>query len=189
MKPIEPGSKVKNWNVIVTVASGPGRESHLLRQFRRLGQFEPTEFKDVCVGCVEDVAQFLETLRIGRENNEPWLADLGRVIPVEQIFSFTPQTLAEQLKQGTAPFLQRMAEGTFHVRLERRGLLGQVMSQEVERQVGEHLCALAEVAGKQLQVSFTDADYVVVAETVGNQCGIALLDSPLRERYPFVLPR
>jgi len=25
-----------------------------------------------------------------------------------------------------------------------------VMSQEVERQVGEHLCALAEVAGKRL---------------------------------------
>ena len=63
------------------------------------------------------------------------------------------------------------------------------MSQEVERQVGEHLCGLAEVAGKRLQVSFTEADYVMVAETVGNQCGIALLDRPLRERYPFVLPR
>lgn len=180
---------MKNWNVIVTVVPGPGRESHLLRQFRRLGQFEPTEFKDVCVGRIEDVAQFLETLRIGRENNEPWLADLGRVIPIEQTFPFVPQTLTEQLKQAVAPFVARMTEGTFHVRLERRGLLGQVMSQEVERQVGEHLCALAEVAGKRLQVSFTEADYVVVAETVGNQCGIALLDRPLRERYPFVLPR
>ena len=59
----------------------------------------------------------------------------------------------------------------------------------MERQVGEHLCALAEMAGKRLQVSFTEADYVVVAETVGNECGIALLDLPLRERYPFVLPR
>lgn len=180
---------MKNWNVIVTVGPVPGRKPHLLRQFRRLGYFEPTEFKDVCVGHVEDVAQFLETLRLGRENDEPWLADLGRVIPVEQTFSFTPQTLTEQLKQGMAPFLARMAEGTFYVRLERRGLLGQVMSQEVERQVGEHLCALAEVAGKRLQVSFMDADYVAAAETVGNQCGIALLDRPLRERYPFVLPR
>ena len=115
---------MKNWNVIVTVVPGPGRESHLLRQFRRLGQFEPTEFKDVCVGRIEDVAQFLETLRIGRENNEPWLADLGRVIPIEQTFPFVPQTLTEQLKQAVAPFVARMTEGTFHVRLERRGLLG-----------------------------------------------------------------
>jgi len=119
---------VKNWNVIVTVVPGPGRESHLLRQFRRLGQFEPTEFKDVCVGRIEDVAQFLETLCIGRENNEPWLAELGRVIPIEQTFPFVPQALTEQLKQAVAPFVARMTEGTFHVRLERRGLLGQVMS-------------------------------------------------------------
>jgi adenylyl- and sulfurtransferase ThiI len=65
------------------------------------------------------------------------------------------------------PLVARMTEGTFHVRLERRGLLGQVMSQEVERQVGEHLQALAEAAGKRLQVSFTNADYVVAVETIG----------------------
>ena len=182
------GEKVRNWNVIITVAQGPGRESRLLRQLHCLGYFERTEFKNVCLGQVEDVAQFLETLRVGRENGEPWLADLGRAIPVEQTFSFTPETLTEQLKQGTVPFVPRMTEGTFHVRLERRGLLGQVMSQEVERQVGEHLQALAEVAGKRLRVSFVNADYVVAAETVGTQCGIALLDRAFRERYPFVLP-
>lgn len=180
---------MKNWNVIVTVVPGPGRESHLLRQFRRLGHFEPTKFKDVCIGHVEDVTQFLQTLQVGRANGEPWLADLGRAIPVEQTFPFAPQTLTEQLKQAVAPFLARMPAGTFHVRLERRGLVGQVMSQEVERQVGEHLRALAEAAGKRLQVSFTAADYVVVAETVGNECGIALFDRQFGERYPFVLPR
>lgn len=180
---------MKNWNVIVTVVPGPGRESHLLRQFRRLGYFEPTEFKDVCLGRVEETAGFLEALRVGRENEEPWLADLGRAIPVEQTFSFTPETLVAQFKQAVEPFLERMGEGAFYVRLERRGLLGQVMSQEVEREVGEHLRTLAEAAGRRLRVSFTDADYIVVAETVGNQCGVALLDRPLRERYPFVLPR
>jgi tRNA(Ser,Leu) C12 N-acetylase TAN1 len=182
------GEKVRNWNVIVTVAPGPGRQSRLLRQLRRLGYFEPTEFKNVCLGQVEDAAQFLETLRMGRENDEPWLADLGRAIPVEQTFFFTPETLAEQLKQGIMPFVARMREGTFHVRLERRGLLGQVMSQEVERQAGEHLQTLAEAAGKRLQVSFANADYVVAAETVGTQCGIALFDRAFRERYPFVVP-
>ena len=179
---------MRNWNVIVTVAPGPGRQSRLLGQLRRLGYFERTEFKNVCLGHVENVAQFLETLQVARENDKPWFADLARAIPVEQIFSFTPETLTEQLKQGVAPFVERMLEGTFHVRLERRGLLGQVMSQEVERQVGEHVKALAEAAGKQLQVSFATADYIIAAETVGTECGIALFDRAVRERYPFVLP-
>ena len=179
---------MRNWNVIVTVAPGPGRQSRLLGQLRRLGDFERTEFKNVCLGHVENVAEFLETLRVARENDKPWFADLGRAIPVEQTFSFIPDALTEQLKQLTAPFVERMSEGTFHVRLERRGLLGQVMSQEVERQVGEHVKALAEAAGKRLQVSFANADYVVAAETVGNECGIALFDRAFRERFPFVLP-
>jgi len=179
---------VKNWNVIITVAAGPGHESRVLRQLRRLGDFEPTEFKYVCLGHIEDATWFLETLRTGRKNDEPWLADLARAIPVEQTFSFSPKTLTEQLKQGVVPFAVRMTEGTFYVRVERRGLLGQVMSQEVERQVGEHLQTLAEEAGKQLRVSFADPDYVVAAETVGTQCVIALFDRAFRARFPSVLP-
>lgn len=179
---------MRGWNVIVTVATGPGRQSRLLRQLRRLGYFDRTEFKNVCIGHVENTVQFLENLEAARRNGKPWFSDLGRVIPVEQTFSFTPETLAEQLKQEVTPFVERMWEGTFHVRLERRGLLGQVMSQEVEREVGEHLKAAAEAAGKQLQVSFANADYIVAAETIGTECGIALFDRAFRERFPFVLP-
>jgi len=179
---------VKNWNVVVTVVPGPGRQARLLGQLRRLGDFERTEFKNVCLGHVEDAAQFLEALRFARENGKPWIADLARVIPVEQTFSFTPETLTGQLKQAVVPFVARMTEGSFYVRLERRGLLGQVMSQEVEREVGEHLQALAEAAGKRLQVSFANADYVVAVETIGAQGGITLLDRTFRERFPFVLP-
>lgn len=155
---------------------------------RRLGHFERTEFKNVCSGYVEDTAQFLEELQAAHKNNESWVADLGRVIPVEQTFSFTPETLISQLKQAVVPLVSRMTEGSFHVRLERRGLQDQVMSQEIEREVGEHLQALAEAAGKQLQVSFTNADYIVAVETMGTQCGITLLDHTFRERFPFVLP-
>jgi len=179
---------LKNWNLIVTVAPGPGRQSRLLGRLRRLGDFERTEFKNVCLGYVEDTIQFLEELQAAHKNGESWTADLARVIPVEQTFSFTPETLMGQLKQAVIPLVARMMDGTFHVRLERRGLLGQVMSQEVERQAGEHIQALAEAAGKRLQVSFANADYVVAAETIGAQCGVALLDRAFRERFPFVLP-
>ena len=179
---------MRDWNVLVTVAPGPGRKARLLRRLRGLGWFEPTEFKNVCLGNVENRTQFLETLRVGGEDEEPWLADLARAIPVEQTFSFIPDDLTGQVKQAAAPFIGRMRGDTFYVRLERRGLPGQVMSQEVERQVGEHLLELAETAGKRLQVSFANPDYIMAAETVGNECGIALLDRALIDRCPFVLP-
>lgn len=180
---------MKNWNIIVTAAPGPGREHHLLRELSRLGEFHPTEFKDVCIGRVEDIGRFLEAIRLAASEGAEWVRDLGRAIPVGQTFHFTPETLAGQLKEAAAPLLQSMGDGTFYVRLERRGLIGQVMSPEVEREVADYLLTLAENQGKRLRVSFEDADYVVAAETLGNECGVALLGRELRQRYPFVQTR
>jgi len=65
---------MRDWNVLVAAAPGPGRKSRLLRRVRALGWFEPTEFKNVCLGNVEDRTQFLEMLRIGREKtSRGWL--------------------------------------------------------------------------------------------------------------------
>ena len=115
---------MRDWNVLVTVAPGPGENPASCAACAASAGFEPTEFKNVCLGNVEDRTQFLETLRVGRENSEPWLADLARAIPVEQTFSFTPESLTEQMKQATAPFVGRMTDGTFHVRLGSAGSLG-----------------------------------------------------------------
>ncbi|HUX62924.1 THUMP domain-containing protein [Sulfuricella sp.] len=154
-----------------------------------MGKFHSTEFKDVCTGYVEDVTNFLEAIRQAEAEGAPWVQDLGRVIPVEQTFHFTPETLVEQLKEAVTPYLGRISGGTFHVRLERRGLIGQVISPEVERSVAEHLFALAEKEGHKVTASFKNADCIVAAETVGHECGVTLLTRDLRQRYPFVKTR
>jgi tRNA(Ser,Leu) C12 N-acetylase TAN1 len=105
------------------------------------------------------------------------------------VFSFTPDTLAEQLKAATAPFVARLTDGSFCVRLERRGLQGQVPSADVERTVGEHVHGLAERAGLAMRTEFADPDFVIAAETLGTECGVALIPRALRERYPFVQVR
>ncbi len=178
-----------NWNMVVTSLPGPGREHRLLHELGSMGEFHMTQFKDVCVGYVEDVTNFLEAIRQAEKEGAPWVEDLGRVIPIEQIFHFTPETLAEQLKEAVTPLARRISGGTFYVRLERRGLIGQVMSPDVERSVADHILALAEREGRQLRTSFEDADYIVAAETVGHECGVALLTRDLRQRYPFVQTR
>ena len=114
--------------------------------------------------------------------HEPWLADLARAIPVEQTFSFTPESLTEQMKQATAPFVGRMTDGTFHVRQAARAPWAS------NEPGGGTLCwGTPAGAGRnsrwRLQVSFANPDYIVAAETVGNQCGIALLGRALIDHF------
>jgi tRNA(Ser,Leu) C12 N-acetylase TAN1 len=93
------------------------------------------------------------------------------------------------LQEAVTPFLDRIPGGTFFFRLERRGMLGQIMSQEIERAVAEHLYAQAERQGKTLHTDFDNPDYIIAAETVRDECGVALLARDMRERYPFVQTR
>ena len=90
------------------------------------------------------------------------------------------------MQEAVAPWVERMVSGTFYVRLERRGYKGRIVSPEVERALDTYLISLAAQHGKTLQVSFENPDYVIVAETVRDMCGVALLTRELRARYPFV---
>jgi tRNA(Ser,Leu) C12 N-acetylase TAN1 len=175
---------MKDWNLIVTTP--PGQERDLLPALNRLGEFARSEFKGILTGRVEGVGRFLEEIHRADEEHGGWRQHLLRVLPVERTFSFTPQSFEEQLREAVTPFVQRMSNGTFHVRLERRGHKGKIVSPEVEQRLGDYVMNLARQQGKTLHVSFQNSDYVVVAETVGNRCSVALVTRELRTRYPFV---
>jgi tRNA(Ser,Leu) C12 N-acetylase TAN1 len=177
------------WNVIVTTESGRRRFRTAFDGLRRLGAFWTVPFKGVCVGHVADVPAFLEALRGAKARGEPWALAVARAIPVERSFAFTPETFREQLKAAVAPLAARIGPGPFHFRLERRGLAGQVASDVIEREIADHVFSLAAAHGAALQTSFSDADTVLAAETVGDECGVALLPRALRERFPFVATR
>jgi len=178
-----------DWNVLVTVRPGFAHEHSLLGALARFGTFRATPFRDVCAGRVEDVAAFLEAIREAAEAGKPWVAYLARAIPAESVLSFTPETVVERLKEAVAPLLGRMADGSFCVRLERRGLAGQVASSEVERAIADHVHALAQARGMRLRTDLSDPDFVIAIETLGEECGVALLPRAMRERYPFVQTR
>jgi tRNA(Ser,Leu) C12 N-acetylase TAN1 len=183
---VRPKLALVDWNVIVTVKAVPGYERDLLGALGRFGRFRPTAFHGVCMGQVADLEAFLEAVRAAREAGKAWAERLSRVVPVERVFFFAPETLAGQLRDAVVPLVARMGDGSFCVRLERRGLAGRLPSAEIERAVGEHVHELAAAQGKRLRTDFVDPDFVIAAETLGEECGIALLPRALRERYPFV---
>lgn len=178
-----------DWNVIATVLEGPGHEKALLRGLRRYGEFHPTEFKNVCIGRVDVTAAFLETVREAQADNEEWTRYLARLIPIERTFHFDAQGFVERLKEAVAPFAERMGAGDFCMRIERRGMLGQLHSQEAEREVADYLVDLLQSRGQQLGTDFDDPDWIVVCETVSAEAGVALLNRETRQRYDFVQVR
>jgi tRNA(Ser,Leu) C12 N-acetylase TAN1 len=181
---LQGGNGMLDWNVIATSESG--RDRDLLHELNQWGEFRRPGFRGVVIGRVADVNDFLEAVRRAGEQQLPWVEDMARAFPIERLFHFTPETFEEQLKQAVAPFVERMAGGTFYVRLERRGFKGRIVSPEVERALDTYVISLAAQQGKTLQVSFEDPDYVVVAETINDMCGVALLTRELRARYPFM---
>lgn len=180
---------MRDWNVIVTVSPGPEHENRLLQGVRYFGEFHRSRFKDVVLGRVADTRAFLDALLHAKESNAQWIAVLGRVIPAEQTFQFTPSSLAELIKAAVDAMVPRMTCGTFHVRLERRGLGSEIDTQHVEREVADHVFDAALARNQRMRVSFEDPDCIVAVETVGDECGMALLTREMRHHYPFVQTR
>jgi tRNA(Ser,Leu) C12 N-acetylase TAN1 len=178
-------SSTPSWNVVITLVPGPHHLSDVLGALDRFGRFTPTSFKDVCVGQVSDVPTLLEAIARARALEKSWGLAVGHVVPVELTFAFEPDRLAEEAGRQVQRLWDRVPEGSMWVRVKRRGLAGQVHSQQVEQAVADQVMTLAEQTGKKLSVSLADPDCTIVIETLDRVAGIGLITREQRERYPF----
>jgi len=114
---------------------------------------------------------------------------LAKLVPIEKTVRIEPRTAAATLVEAAEPFLDRLAGGSFFVRLERRGLKGQLHTPTLEREVAEPVWQALERRGATPRVDFADPDSILVIETIGEVAGLAVLDRALRRDYPFVKVR
>jgi tRNA(Ser,Leu) C12 N-acetylase TAN1 len=172
------------WNVLATAKNH--EQGHLARMLRRFGDFRWAPYLGVLIGRVDDHVAFFDQLRRGEEHEPGFLFPLARVVPLDRTFPFEADTLVPTLKASVLAYADRIGNGTFYVRVERRGHKDEVHSQQIEqdldRAVIEHLTR----AGHTPRVDFKDPDLVVVVELVGEECGVGGIPRTVRERYPFV---
>ncbi|MHC1635674.1 MAG: THUMP domain-containing protein [Candidatus Methanospirareceae archaeon] len=168
---------LKDWNVLVIGNKNTERE--LLKELEEAGEFERSGFRDVIIGNVDDIVEFMEEAEEGRYKN------LSRVIPIEDAFFVSPENLVEILKKKVAKYIDAIEPtDTFAVRIERRGMKGEIRSQEVEREIGGYLYDLLEKThGKKPKVNLKDPDKLIAIEMIGNRCGIGFITKEMREKY------
>lgn len=174
------------FNVVVTLASN-GRFRHLLQELAPHGEFRKTEFLGVIIGRVEDPMKFLESIREKRQKQLIAFQDLGRVVPLDRVFVFHLEEFPVKAKAALLPCVEVLEGKRYYVRLERRGLKGQIISPEVERELDAFIEQTLATAGrKTAQVDFEHPDAVVAVETIGDRCGVGLLTREMMDRYDFV---
>ncbi|MBE0597052.1 MAG: hypothetical protein IH614_07275, partial [Desulfuromonadales bacterium] len=171
--------------LVVTQASN-GRYRRLLAELQPLGDFRPTKFLGVILGQVENRQEFLEAVRAGRQEASPGFQDLGRVVPVDRVFTFRVDDFLGRVQQAVLPYLDQLAGHRFYVRLERRGHKGEIVSPEAERAIDRFIEENLELSRNPGQIDFTDPDAVVAIETIGDRAGVGLLTRELLTRYDFV---
>jgi tRNA(Ser,Leu) C12 N-acetylase TAN1 len=174
------------WNVVVTARQEPGAPRALRDALSRLVRLWGSGFRNVLVGHVDDPGAFLaavEQRRLARPTLDRWL---GKIIAIERTFAVDPATFQTRLAAEAAPFVDRLVERTFHVRVERRGHKGAIDTHACEQALGAVLWAALEARGAHPVVEFRDPDVVLVVEVVGDTAGLGLVTRELRARFPFV---
>ena len=173
-----------SWNVLAT--SLEGRRDALLFALRRLGKFRRGGYRNVVVGQVESVDAFLAGVHEALAGDPLLPTALARVVPVEATVRFEAPTAVDTLAAAAEPFVDRLAGGSFFVRLERRGLKGRLHTPTVERELGDRVWRALEAKGHTPRVAFKDPDAVLVVETIGDEAGLAVVTRALRAQHPFV---
>jgi len=172
------------FNLVVTLGA-EGKFGRLMHDLETHGEFHPTSFFGVILGRVADPEGFLRSVLEGRQEGVAF-SDLGRAVPVARVFTFTPEDFLARVRRALESYLPRLAGRHFYVRLERRGLKGEIVSPEAERSLDTHILEELGRQGRQAEVDFEGAEAVVVVETIGDRCGVGLLTRQQMERYDFV---
>jgi tRNA(Ser,Leu) C12 N-acetylase TAN1 len=171
---------MEDWNVVV-IGDGD-REKGLLENLEEDGEFERSRVRDVVIGNVEDIVEFLDD---AEHNKYPYLK---RVIPIDDAFFASPENLIDILKKRVEQYIDEIEPGeTFGFRVERRDMKEELSSQKVEREVGGYFYDLVEkVHGRKPKVNLKNPDKLIVIEIVGNRCGLGFITREMQEKYSVI---
>lgn len=175
---------MEKWNILATAQWRS--ERRLLRILREFGEFKGSGYRDVILGQVEDLHEFLEAFRQLSEQEPGRLWPLGQIVPIDKNFQFEVADFEDKARAALASYLDQLAGAMFFVRMVRRGHKGEISSQEMEQKLNEYILERLQDEGKQATVNIEEFDKLIAIETVGNSAGVGLITREMEKKYPFV---
>jgi tRNA(Ser,Leu) C12 N-acetylase TAN1 len=178
---------MNDWNVIVALFQDPRSFRRARNIMRQLGAVSPSEFHNVLLMRVENLAGFLRDFS-AMLSVEPGIQnDISRVVPLMETFEFSDrQEFEDKAREIALSWVPRLKGRSFYVRLHRRGLKSALQSPIEERFLDEALLSALEEAHAPGRISFEDPDAVIDIESVGHRAGMSLWTRDDLARYPFL---
>jgi len=178
---------VKDWNVVVTAYREGFRPA--LRALRGLGRAERSGHYNVLLATVDDPVALLDALE-RRAQSQPVLNDaISRVAPALACFQHeTDEDFERQAIAAVTPWLPRLANKSFHVRIHRRGAGLSARSQAEEARLGQALLAMLAQAGSPGRIDFDDPDAILAIDAIDGRAGLGLWTREDLRRHPFLRP-
>ncbi|KAB2911274.1 MAG: hypothetical protein F9K29_22920 [Hyphomicrobiaceae bacterium] len=177
-----------DWNVIATAYDERGLR-RARRFLSRYGEVARTGFHNVLVVQVPDVDTFLQAMAAVLEDDASIFNDISRLMPAHATFSFASAAEFEDKAGAIArQWADRLADGSFHVRLHRRtgDMPVKLRSHDEEVFLDSVILQHLSGTGRPGRVKFEDPDYVLDVETVGARAGMSLWSREDLTRLPFL---
>ena len=125
-----------------------------------------------------------------RARSEPVLIDaISRIAPAEVSFDYvSAEDFEQKVIAATAPWLGRLADKSFHVRLHRRGkdLIGKTQAEEAR--LGQMLLAAIDKSGSKGRIDFDDPDFVLAIDAIDGRAGVGLWTREDLHSHRFLRP-
>ena len=177
---------MKDWNVVITVNDSEGFR-RARREFQRFGDVAPTDYHNILVLRVPDVSKFVEHFSSITEADKSLLSCVSRVAPAGFAFDFaTVEEFRSKARTIVLGWLAVLCGHSFHVRMHRRGLKSELPSPSVEQFLDEAVLSGARERCRPSRIYFSDPDYVIDVETVGNRACLTLWSRNDLRRLPFL---
>jgi len=173
------------WNVVISTRGDAYRAARAaLREFGRVWR---TQYFNVLVMRVADIASFLADVGALATINPALVEKIGRIAPAAEVFDFETEPEFEgQLKDIALRWVPALAGRSFHVRVHGRGLRPLVSARTAEQNLDRVLLEALAAARTPGSLDFADPDSVLNVETVGRRAGVSLWTRDDLQKYPFL---
>jgi len=176
---------MRDWNVVVTLHDGGFVPA--CRLLEPYGVVRRSEFFNILMMRADDPVWLLGELHrqlAGSPDIGGWIA---RFMPLQQFFTFqSADEFESRARDAVIAWLPRLAGSSFHVRMHRRGFKGKISSMEEERFLDTLLLEQLEETGRPARLTFDDPDFIIVVESLGPRCGLALWERDELARFPLL---
>lgn len=172
------------WNLIITVRKDGFKDAK--RALRHYGTISATQFFNVLVAHVDNLSDFLHDFSQEFFRHSFLQDRISRITPLLNTFTFdSKKDFENKIKEIITPWIPRLKENSFHVRIHSRGVQ-ELSTLEEEQFLDRFIMETLHSQNASAHVSFKNPDFIIDVETINKEAGVSIWSAAELREHPFI---